>query len=534
MKSKLVWNRNEHSAWLKLLIIVVLGLGILFRFVNIDKKIYWRDEAFTSLRISGNTKTELVEKIYDGHIIGIPDLQKYQYLDHEKSVINTIYGLAVEEPQLPPLYFVMVRFWVEHFGNSVTIIRSFSAIISLFVFPCIYWLCLELFDLRLTGWVAIALIAVSPFHILYAQEARPYSLWTVSILLSSAALLRALRLQTRLSWSMYAIAGIWALYTFLLSALMLIGYGVYVFIIERFQFTKRVISYLLASLVTLVTIAPWILVVVTNFSQAESRTSWSSQKFSLLSLLMMWVGNISRIFVDFGVGSDDHLNKEKLILLIPTILILLALVGYAIYFICSHTPKQAWLFIVTLIGFTAISLIIPDLIFGGRRSGVARYLIPCYLGIQLTVAYLFSSKVASIDVNTRWQKLWQVVMIILISSGVLSCVVSSQSTVWWNKDSNYYIPVAQIINQTSSPLVISDSEPEYLLSLSYLLDSKVQFQLVVIPKVPIISNNFSNLFLYRPTKKLRQVLEEEQNYNITPVSELTMFQSKLWRLEKIK
>lgn len=45
----------------------------------------------------------------------------------------------------------------------------------------------------------MALIAVSPFHVLYAQEAREYSLWTVTILLSSAALLRAMRVKTKLS-----------------------------------------------------------------------------------------------------------------------------------------------------------------------------------------------------------------------------------------------------------------------------------------------------------------------------------------------
>jgi len=65
-------------------------------------------------------------------------------------------------------------------------IRSLSAIISLLVFPGVYWLLPGIWVVN--GWIAIALIAVSPFHILYAQEAREYSLWTVTIALSSAAL----------------------------------------------------------------------------------------------------------------------------------------------------------------------------------------------------------------------------------------------------------------------------------------------------------------------------------------------------------
>ncbi len=68
--------------------------------------------------------------------------------------------------------------------------RSLPAIISLLAFPCIHWLCLELFEESITGSVAIAVIAVSPFHLAYAQEARQYSLWVLITLLSSEALLR--------------------------------------------------------------------------------------------------------------------------------------------------------------------------------------------------------------------------------------------------------------------------------------------------------------------------------------------------------
>lgn len=83
------------------------------------------------------------------------------------------------------MYFVMVKQWVQWFGNSITITRSFSALVSLLAFPLIYLLCQELFNSSVIGWIAVSLLAVSPLHILYAQEARSYSLWTVTILLSS-------------------------------------------------------------------------------------------------------------------------------------------------------------------------------------------------------------------------------------------------------------------------------------------------------------------------------------------------------------
>ncbi len=121
-----------------------------------------------------------------------------------------------------------MRFWLQWFGDSVSARRSLSVFSSLLVFPSLYWLCWELFTSVPVGWVALALIAVSPLHILYAQEAREYSLWTFTTVLSSAVLLHAMRVQTKLSWGMYAVTVILGLYTFSFSAFMIFGHGIYV------------------------------------------------------------------------------------------------------------------------------------------------------------------------------------------------------------------------------------------------------------------------------------------------------------------
>lgn len=533
MKSQLTRNGGLHLTGLRVLIVILLVLGVFFRFVNLDGKVYWPDETFTSLRISGYTRSELIRQVFNGREIGIEGLRKYQGINSEKGLIDTIKGLAVEEPQLPPLYFVLARFWVQWFGNSVTAIRSLSAAIALLAFPCIYWLCRELFESPLVAWVALALIAVSPFHVLYAQEARPYSLWTVTILLSSAALLRAMRLRTKPSWGIYAIALALGLYSFMFSGFVAIGHGIYVFAIERFKLSKTVTAFLLTLLVGFLAFAPWLFAVITNLSKAQKGTDWASQKVSLFSLVTMWAGNISRLFLDFGVGSDDPLIY--LLPLLPFILILLIIVGDSFYFLYRQTPKRVWLLILTLIGVTALALILPDLIFGGRRSGVARYPIPCYLGIQLAVAYLLATEITSTSVNLWRQKLWQFVMLVLFSGGVLSCAIGSQAEIWWNKgpDLTQYNPqVARIINQATHPLLLSDDEPGDVLSLSYLLEPKVRLQLVVKPKVLNISEGFSDLFLYKPSEELLYILEKKQNYKIKPTQELGSFQDKLWRLEK--
>lgn len=172
--------QNKHDDWFfnsfKLLTVVLIITGILIRFINIDGKITWADETFTYLRIYGNTKSDLMQEVVNSQILTAGTLlEKYQSPGVGKSIIDTVKGLALEDPKHPPLYFVMANLWVQCFGNTVAATRSFSAFISLLVFPTLYWLCQELFQSKIVGLVAIAIIAVSPFHLVYAQEARMYS-----------------------------------------------------------------------------------------------------------------------------------------------------------------------------------------------------------------------------------------------------------------------------------------------------------------------------------------------------------------------
>lgn len=509
---------KSHQTWARTIIFVLLVLGVFFRFVNLDHKVYWYDETITSLRISGYRQTEVVRQVFNNHEISVEDLQKYQRISPEKGLIDTARSLASEAPQHPPLYFVMARFWGQWLGNSVAVPRSLSVLISLLTFPCLYWLCLELFDSSLVGWVAITLIAVSPFHILYAQEAREYSLWTVTTLLSSATLLRAMRLNTKLSWVTYAVTLAVGLYSFTFSFLVAIGHAIYVVAIEKFRLTKTVAAYLLACLAGFLAFTPWLLVIIIHLFAVGRLSAWTDLELSLLSLIQEWLLNLSRIFLDLNLNYD----KPLIYLIIP----ILILEAYSIYFVCRKTPKRIWLFLLTLIGVTGLTLILPDLLLGGRRSSVARYLIPCYLGIQLAVAYLFTTQIVFASFKQR--KMWQVMIAVLISVEVVSCVFSSQAEVWWNKyESSDNPQVAHIINQANHPLLISDPGINigYIISLSYLLEPKVQLRLLTEPNLPQIPNNFQNVFLYRPSESLRHQLEKK--YRVEPV----YAHSNIWKLE---
>lgn len=498
---------------LHILIIVVLGLGIFFRFVNLDRKVYWIDEVYTSLRISGHTRAEYIGGTFNNKILSVADLQKYVQIHPEKDLNDTLRAFAGNSEH-PPLYYLLASFWVRWLGTAPTITRSLSALISLLAFPCVYWLCRELFDSSLTGSIALALIAVSPLHILYAQEARQYSLWMVTILLSSATLLRAMRVQTLGSWGLYAVSLVLGFYTSLFSGLVAIAHGIYVIVSERFRVTKITLAYFLASLAGFLTFSPWLVVIITNLDKIEKATTGNYRRVNLLSLAKTWVINLSRVFLDFSAGTYT----------VPLILIL---VGCSFYFLYRHASKKTFFFISIFIIVVVLPLILADLVIGLKLSTRPRYLIPAYLIVQITVAYLITTKMFVKYSAQRW--FWKSIFVILISGGILSASISTSAYSWWHKGNPDNHHLARILNQSPRPLVISSNNslnPDDLLSLSYLLDPKVKFQLIGGSAVPEIPDGFSDVFLYNPRQEVQAQLEKQ--YKIERVSN----RGRLWSINQ--
>lgn len=542
MKSHLAQYWALPPSWFRFLIIMLLALGIFFRFVNLDRKIYWMDEVYTSLRISGYTESEVAHQLLKGKILSLQDLHKYQQINSDKSVVNTVKGLATEEPQLSPLYFILVRFWTQIFGDSVAAVRSFSAFLSLLAFPCIYWLCLELFESSPVGWLACALLAVSPFQLVYAQEARQYSLWTVAILLSSASLFRAIRVTTWRSWGIYAVTVALGLYSHLFFALVYTAQAIYVFAINKCRWSKTVKAYFLSSLLVIFSFAPWIAVIFKNYHQALKMTAAQDIKTPLLYFIKSWLGNLSRNFIDTGFSSSSPFAAPWPSLVFPStsVLAIVTLVTYSLYFLSHHTSTKTWLFIFLLIGFTSFTIIIPDLILGRRTSVTGRYMIPTFLGIQLSVSYFFAAQVNPTFVrNQNWlRKFWQVILLALLTSGVISCAVVSQADTWWNNltDTNNR-QLAQIINQPSHPLIIQEidsSPPRYnvfnLISLSYLLKPEVKFKFIRKNTATEIPQEFSHVFFMSPSYVLKSGIEKRYKTKVEPVKQIQG--NRLWKLVK--
>jgi uncharacterized membrane protein len=511
-----------------ILFITVLILGVFFRVTHLDQKVYWHDEVFTSVRASGYTAEAIIPQVFSGDPITSETLLQYQQLSDTHGWSETWQALT-SNPEHPPLYYLAVRLWMEWFGSGVAAVRSLSVVLSLLTLPALYWFSQELFDRsyqspqgsRQALWVStlvILLWAVSPFHVLYAQEARQSSLWTLATILSSAALLRSLRLQTRTSWLIYAITVALNLYTFLLSVFVFACHGLVVLAMRPFSW--RSIRRFAAALVAGgLAFLPWLRIMIRNWDVLQSKTAWTTQSPPLSVLAKLWGLHFSSTFIDLGLPLDHPYTY-----LVPPLV--LALIALSLGRLCRQTPRRVWLMVVLLVVLPALSLILPDILVGGQRSLNTRYFVPSLIGVLLAVAYLLAGWIQHPSV--RRQRWGYGLLTLLLTVGIISCAASWQATAWWSKGVSYYNPtVADFLSQFDQPVIVSSLAPDTLgnvISLSREVarrDRLIWFQLVIDPAVPLRWQP-GDRFLYYPTESLKQSLQATGTLQLVPVEPPTV------------
>jgi uncharacterized membrane protein len=135
--------------------------------------------------------------------------------------------------------------------------------------------------------------------------------------------------------------------------------------------------------------------------------------------------------------------------------------------------------------------------------------------------------------------MWQLVFVLLISSGVLSCAISSQAKIWWHiggEGRKYEYQVADVVNQATKPLLITDTNDLVpVQSLSYMLAPKVRFQLLAKPDLSKMPDDFSEVFFYNPSNSLQSELERVYHSRIKLISKFNATAtskagSSFWRL----
>lgn len=551
----------RFSRWLRSVLLVLLVVGVIFRFVNLNHKVYWHDEVYTSFRAAGYTRQEVDQALFQNQILPVKELLRFQQLKPNSDWKDTVRSLAVEDPQHPPLYFLMARAWMHGFGSfPLAVPRSLPAILSLLALPALYVLAWELFASPAVALLAMTLLALSPFDVLFAQVARQYSLFTVMVILSQWLLVRAIRRSREQpeqtsgpasanwqDWAWYMLSVAVGLYTQPLFGLTVIGQAAYVGLEalvsrQRGAATRSLISLGLSVGAALVVYAPWLIVLITNAQRAASTTDWTRVSPGLDYLVKLWVLSFTSLFLDVDFGFQ---NPVTFLLRAPIVL----LIGVAFYVLCRRCQAPVWLCVLTSVLVPFLFLALPDLILGGKRSAVSRYLISCYPGVQLAVAYLLATNLASKPVLNAIRlypstllitsrQVWQGVSVLLVAGSLTSLTLSAASFTWWDKDLSYFnFAIAQRINVLPAPVLISDLGDDFtntgdLISLSYLLNSEVRV-LPIGPDMNWVKSERldaqlqgSTLLTFRPSQKLRHALEAKYG----PLKPLLSEAISLWQV----
>jgi uncharacterized membrane protein len=496
------------------LVTILIGLGLLFRVANLDRKVFWVDEVATAVRVAGYTTREITTQISDGRLLTPEDLLKFQRLNPDTPWSDTLRAL-VKSPEHAPLYFLIARLWTQSFGSSIAAIRSLSVVCSLIALPCTYWLCLELFQAGVTGWVGVGLLAICPFLISYAQEARPYSLWLVTLLLSSGLLLRALRLNTRMSWSLYGLTLAMSFYTSLLSLLVAVGYTLYAIAVESWQITQTVRNYAIALSCALIVFIPWLLVMIQHWELLQTNTTWMREPVDWFPMIAVWFYSFAILFFDVPVSTTMPIALVEVLVAS----IVWGVIGYALYFLRAMASRRIWLFVYMLCIPTLFTLFLLALTQHGLASTAPRYLFPCQLGILLAVIYLLSYPCQFSVSNPISQNRWKVMTATLLSLCILSGLFNLTRTPDYQKSRNRHnFAIAATLNQASNPILLAEREQAMdIASLSHSLDPKNKIQ--IFPSAQLVSEleHCQDVFLFNPSESLLQRLQAPKHFRLEEV-----------------
>lgn len=123
-------------------LLILLSIAAVFRLVRSASMTLWADELFT--------------------------------IDWSQQDPRFLVGLGTRLETIPPLYYIIMHYWMQLFGASALSVRLPSVLFSTATIAIVYFMANELFYRR-TALLAGFLAAINPFLVYYAYEARPYA-----------------------------------------------------------------------------------------------------------------------------------------------------------------------------------------------------------------------------------------------------------------------------------------------------------------------------------------------------------------------
>lgn len=125
------------------------------------------------------------------------------------------------EASFQSVYFLLMRGWM-HLGNSEVWIRLPAAIFGIAAVPLIYLVARKLVGAG-PAVASAALLAFSPTHVSYSQEARTYTMTILLVLLSSWFFVQAVEQDREKDWVLWTIFSVLAVYGHYFASLVMVA-----------------------------------------------------------------------------------------------------------------------------------------------------------------------------------------------------------------------------------------------------------------------------------------------------------------------
>ncbi len=425
--------------------LAAVALGIFARIDSLDRKVLWRDESFSLLRISGHSEHAMYA-LFDGKVHSSDDMAALTHVSRRFGLGATLASLH-EEPQRGPLYYLLARVWIGFAGNATAAVRGLSVWLGIVGIGLGF-----LVGRRLTGSVAgglvlTALTALSPIEIRFSQQIREYILVADLTLVSVLLLLRAIERPSRLRWFCYGFCALAGLYTNVTFVCVILAQGLVALFIAPGRDMKRklVTGFMAAGAGAAILYAPWAYVASRSAAQHSSDIAWAAGSYSLRSTATKWAFNIGAVFFD-----SEYAHIRWGIVLLPLLVITAVAVARA-FGRGRDVTARALALAVTL--STLVPLVALDTLHHGHFALVARYQMPTWIGVSMLVTLLVVPALSARSTLSRTGAICALGALLI--AGATSVFVDRPFTQWWdNNDHLSESAVASVVRAGSQPALV--------------------------------------------------------------------------------
>lgn len=506
--------------------VLVLIIGVSFKFYHIDYRYFWLDEISTVEQTSGLNR-EGIDQL--APVNEIASLDFYKSLVHLNDLNLTLAQQLKGQAQtmnLNPLHYFLLAFWHRLVGDSTFALRFFSVFFFLLTVPFVFLLAKKLFNNNLSGWIAVSLFSVFNYFHYYSHETRYITLTVFLIVASSYFLLEALDRKKFWWWLGYVVTGTMALYASVILGLLLMAHFLFVIVFRRKIFIQFFASIGIVFLLYL----PWLLFIVFSFGKVEAALDWQkyfNDNSSFLFLIFMQLSVLAQGFI--ALMDPVVLLMVKHMHSVSTLIYLLMAVFIivSIFYAANRMEKKSFYFLLFMFLSSFLFFLSSDLIRSAGSSLVVRYHY-----IHLTAALFFIAFFLSRKINRKNIFYFTLYMVIAVL-GIVSIQKVSQNKTWYYMPMYDFKPVDYIANSENC-LVISDFTSPLgngitaFLMVANAIESENVDVLRTTPDNPDIKeqvgeNDYSDIYVIYASEELLKNLEAQFGEQITQIDDPELY-----------